>query len=72
MVDGDQIVGFVCTTRYSEALGWQFGMALVSDHLAVEGGSLDLYERLGSETSRCTATIVPPHFYDPDGERMRA
>ena len=71
VVDGDDIGGFVCTTRYSEALGWQYGMALVNDHLAVSGGTLHIFEQLGRGATRCTATVVPPHFYDPDGERLR-
>ena len=28
VVHGDEIVGYVCTTRRSEALGWRYGMAL--------------------------------------------
>ncbi|MYA32143.1 MAG: FAD-dependent oxidoreductase [Gemmatimonadales bacterium] len=71
VVDGDRIAGFVCTTRHSEALGWQYGLALVEDRLAVRGGSLDLYESPGRRTARWTATVVPPHFYDPKGTRLR-
>ena len=72
VVDGDRIVGFVCTTRRSETLGWQYGLALVEDRLAKRGGTLDLYESLGSRAVRSKATVVPPHFYDPKGERLRA
>ena len=71
VVDGEDIVGFVCTTRMSETLGWRFGMALVLDRLATPGGALHIYEGLGRETARCAATVVPPHFYDPEGERLR-
>lgn len=71
VVDGERIAGFVCTTRHSETLGWQYGLALVEDRLAERGGSLDLYESLGRRTIRSTATVVPPHFYDPKGQRLR-
>ena len=71
VVDGEDIVGFVCTTRGSEALGWQFGMALVLDRFATLGSTLQLFESLGGETERCVATVVPAHFYDPKGERLR-
>ena len=71
VVEGDRIAGFVCTTRYSETLGWQYGLALVEDRLAERGRSLDLYESLGRQTLRATATVVPPHFYDPNGQRLR-
>ena len=71
VVDGDRIAGFVCTTRHSETLGWQYGLALVEDRLAERGRSLDLYESLGRQTVRSSATVVPPHFYDPKGTRLR-
>jgi len=72
VVDGEDIVGFVCTTRMSATLGWRFGMALVLDRCATLGGTIHIYESLGDETDRSTATVVPPHFYDPDGERLRS
>ena len=71
VVDGDRIAGFVCTTRHSETLGWQYGLALVEDRLAERGRSLDLYESLGRRTVRSSGTVVPPHFYDPKGTRLR-
>ena len=71
VVDGGRIAGFVCTTRHSETLGWQYGLALVEDRLAERGRSLDLYESLLRGTVRSTATVVPPHFYDPEGQRLR-
>ena len=71
VVDGERIAGFVCTTRHSETLGWQYGLALVEDRLAERGRSLDLYESLGRRTVRSTATVVPPHFHDPKGTRLR-
>ncbi|WP_419947623.1 glycine cleavage T C-terminal barrel domain-containing protein, partial [Candidatus Palauibacter sp.] len=71
VVDGKRIAGFVCTTRHSETLGWQYGLALVEERLAERGRSLDLYESPGRRTVRSTATVVPPHFYDPKGQRLR-
>ena len=71
VVDGDRIAGFVCTTRFSETLGWQYGLALVEDRLAERGREIDLYESGGRDAARSRATIVSPHFYDPGGERLR-
>lgn len=71
IVDGESIVGFTCTTRFSETLGWQYGMALVNDRLAVEGQEISLFQGLGQARLRYTATVVPPHFYDPEGKRLR-
>lgn len=78
VIDGERIAGFVCTTRFSETLGWRYGLALVEDRLAERGRALDLYEARGRRGARgrrslrWTATVVPPHFYDPKGERLRA
>jgi sarcosine oxidase subunit alpha len=66
------IAGFVCTTRYSHSLGYQYGMALVRDDLAKSGGSINIYEKLSGEPRRSSATIVSRHFYDPDGLRLTA
>ena len=72
VADGE-VVGYVCTTRRSETLGWQYGMALVREEHAVRGGRLNIYENMGSgRKSTCTATVVAPHFYDPKGTRLRA
>ena len=72
VADGE-VVGYVCTTRRSETLGWQYGMALVREEHAVRGGRLNIYENMGSgRESTCTATVVAPHFYDPKGERLRS
>ena len=71
VVDGDDVAGFVCTTRASETLGWRFGMALVPDRLAAPQSTLQIYENLGGESRRWTATVVRPHFYDPAGKRLR-
>jgi len=71
VVDGGDIVGFTCTTRFSETLGWQYGMALVNDRYAVDGGEISLYQGLGQSSERYSATVIPPHFYDPEGKRLR-
>ena len=71
VVNGGDIVGYACTTRFSEALGWQYGMALVNDRLAQEGSEITLYQGLGKSNERYTATVIPPHFYDPEGKRLR-
>jgi sarcosine oxidase subunit alpha len=71
IVHGAEIAGHVCTTRYSETLGWRFGLALVRDDLTDEGTRLELRETVGGRSVRSGATVVPPHFYDPRGERLR-
>jgi glycine cleavage system aminomethyltransferase T len=71
VVNGEDIVGYVCTTRFSESLGWQYGMALVRDACAIDGEQINLCQALGKRHDEYTATVVPPHFYDPDGERLR-
>lgn len=73
VVDGAEIVGYVCTTRRSEALGWQYGMALVCDGHAAKGATLSLQEEhKPGKRATFSATAIPPHFYDPRGTRLRA
>ena len=72
VVDGGEIVGHVCTTRRSETLGWQYGMALVREGHAVRGGRIRLFEDEGNgRSATSTATVVQLPFYDPEGERVR-
>ncbi len=71
VVNGDDIVGYVCTTRFSESLGWQYGMALVNEACAIKGEKIRLCQALGKRHDEYSATVVPPHFYDPKGERLR-
>ncbi len=71
IVEGENIVGFACTTRFSETLGWQYGMALVNDCYAVEGSKINLYQGLGQSTEHYTAKVIRPQFYDPEGKRLR-
>lgn len=73
VVDGDEIVGYVCTTRRSEALGWQYGMALVREGVAAKGGRIEIrQEEKPGRRVACTATVVPVPFYDPEGTRLRS
>lgn len=73
VVDGDEIVGYVCTTRRSEALGWQYGMALVREGVAVKGHSIHIrQEETPGRDESCTATVVALPFYDPEGRRLRS
>jgi len=73
VVDGAEIVGYVCTTRRSEALGWQYGMALVRDGHAAKGATLSLQEeQKPGKRATFSATVTSPHFYDPRGTRLRA
>jgi sarcosine oxidase subunit alpha len=75
--DGDivvadkDIVGYVCTTRVSESLDCSYGMALVHDGYATRGEEIRMCQSLGKRHDEYTATVIPPHFYDPDGERLR-
>ena len=73
VVSGDEIVGYVCTTRRSDTLGWQYGMALVRDGHAVKGGKIVLQEEEApGRRATFAATVTSPHFYDRTGERLRA
>ena len=73
VVDRGEIVGYVCTTRRSEALGWQYGMALVRDGHAAKGVTISLQEEeKPGRKATFSATVQSPHFYDPRGTRLRA
>ena len=73
VVDRGEIVGYVCTTRRSEALGWQYGMALVRDGHAAKGATISLQEEeKPGRRATFSATVRSPHFYDPRGTRLRA
>ena len=73
VVDGGEIVGHVCTTRRSETLGWQYGMALVREGHAVRGGTIRLFRGRGGMAG---AQLPPPRWCrcpstTPEGERLR-
>lgn len=73
VVDGGEIVGYVCTTRRSETLGWQYGMALVREEHAAKGATISLQEEeKPGKRATSSATVTSPHFYDPKGTRLRA
>ena len=68
-----EIVGYVCTTRRSDTLGWQYGMALVRDGHAAKGATISLQqEEKPGKRATFSATVTSPHFYDPKGTRLRA
>ena len=71
VVDDKDIVGYVCTTRSSEALDFDYGMALVYDGYAIKGEEITMCQALGQRHDEYKATVIPPHFYDPDGQRLR-
>ncbi|MBM4187176.1 MAG: FAD-dependent oxidoreductase [Gemmatimonadetes bacterium] len=72
VIDGTEVVGYLCTTRMSETLGWQYGLALITDRHAPEGGTVQIYSNPRGTPSVTHGTVVAPHFYDPEGARLRA
>ncbi len=73
VIANGEIVGYVCTTRRSDTLGWQYGMALVRDECAAKGGTIQLQqEEKPGKRATFSATVTSPHFYDPRGTRLRA
>ena len=73
VVDSDEIVGYICTTRHSDTLGWQYGMALVHEKYAKKGDIVNIYDTCDDKSSfTCTARVMSPHFYDPKGVRLRS
>lgn len=69
--EGKDVVGFVCTSRFSKTLGQSIGMALVRQDLAREGGRLNIYQNDSNRPLRYTATVAPTPFYDPEGNRLK-
>ncbi len=69
--EGEEIVGFVCTSRFSKTLGQSIGMALVRGDLAKEGGRLNIYQNDKNNPIRSTATVAPMPFYDAEGKRLK-
>ena len=73
VIAAGEIVGYVCTTRRSDTLGWQYGMALVREEDAVKGGTIQLQqEEKPGKRATFSATVTSPHFHDPKGTRLRA
>ena len=70
--EGDKIQGFVCSCRRSFTLGQTIGMAIVKEHLAKEGGELQIYQNDSNQPLYFKATVKKPPFYDPEGEKLHA
>ncbi|RLB13769.1 MAG: glycine cleavage T protein (aminomethyl transferase), partial [Deltaproteobacteria bacterium] len=70
--EGNEVVGFVCTSRFSPTLRQSIGMALVRDDLAKKGKTLHIYQNDSNKPLRYTATVVPMPFYDPEGKRVKS
>ncbi len=69
---GNDIVGHVCSARFSKTLGQSIGMALVRDDLAAEGRTLHIYQNDADQPVHYTAKVVPTPFYDPQGKRLKS
>jgi len=72
VVESGEIIGYVCTARRSDTLGWPYGLALIRDEFAAEGSRRAVYENPGGDPRRTSIMLIPPRFYDPGGERLRA
>ncbi|MFZ0450715.1 MAG: 2Fe-2S iron-sulfur cluster-binding protein [Desulfatiglandaceae bacterium] len=70
--EGEEIVGFVCTSRFSKTLEQSIGMAVVRDDLVKEGGRLHIFQYDANNPIRYTATVAPTPFYDREGLRLRS
>lgn len=64
------ICGYICIARYSYTLQHVIGMALVKDHLSIEGATLDIYED-ECKGKLIHAEVVKMPFYDAEGSRLR-
>ncbi len=70
VVDTD-IRGWVTGCRSSRLLGETIGLALVEASLAKPGTQIHIFHAGMNRDERLTATVVAPHFYDPEGKRLR-
>jgi len=68
--EGENIVGHVCSSRFSRTLGQSIGMALVRQNLAKQGRRINIYKNDSNKPLRFTATVVQTPFYDPEGRRL--
>ena len=71
LIVDDEIRGHICTVRHSRTLDRVVGLALVQDHLAVEGARLSVYTGRAHDP-RLEAVVVRTPFYDPEGRRLRS
>ncbi|RLB33931.1 MAG: glycine cleavage T protein (aminomethyl transferase), partial [Deltaproteobacteria bacterium] len=69
--DGNQVAGYLCSSRYSPTLEQSIAMALVTDHMALEGTRLTVYQNDNNKPVDYKATVVSMPFYDPEGKRLR-
>ncbi|MDJ0896819.1 MAG: glycine cleavage T C-terminal barrel domain-containing protein, partial [Alphaproteobacteria bacterium] len=63
------MLGHVTSTTYSPALGKPIALALLSGGLQHEGALL--YAAYPLRNEQTAVRVVSPHFFDPDGERLR-
>ena len=70
--EGEDIMGYVCSSRFSRTLEQSIGMALVTQKLAKQGGQINIYKNDSNKPLRFTATVVPTPFYDPEGNRLKS
>jgi sarcosine oxidase subunit alpha len=70
--EGENIVGYICSSRFSRTLGQSIGMALVTQDLAKQGRRINIYKNDSNKPLRFTATVVPTPFYDAEGNRLRS
>ena len=69
--EGDNIIGYVCTCRFSTTLDKIIGLALVKTAVEKTGDPLNIYQNDGRRPKRFTANVVSTPFYDPKGHRLR-
>ncbi|MBW1713896.1 MAG: aminomethyltransferase family protein, partial [Deltaproteobacteria bacterium] len=69
--EGQDVMGFVCTSRKSVTLGQSIGLALVQAPLTKVGGTLNIFQNDGPGEEHFQATVSPTPFYDPQGQRLR-
>ena len=65
------VIGNVCSCRYSETLGKAVGLALVEETLSQVGSTLELFEDGMDTKDRIKAIVCKTPFYDPDGLKQK-
>ena len=63
----NDVIGNICSCRYSETLGKAVGLALVEASLSEIGSTLELFEDGMDIKERVKATVCKTPFYDPNG-----
>ena len=71
VADKNDVVGNICSCRYSETLGKAFGLALVEEALSEIGSTLELFEDGMDVKDRVKAIVCKTPFYDPHGLKQR-